>query len=190
MDKNYILLRSHIEEICRLTDQEWNYIKPFFIHKKLRKHQFLTQKHEPAPFQYWIIKGLLKTYSIDKAGREHVLHFVSEQQWTSDFGAYQNQISQTIEADCIEDSEFFCLFLKDREHLCVEIPKMAHFFRIKSHLAYTGLLHRILSLLTETAADSYHDLIQNNPDLLQRVPERFLASYLGVTSENLKAMKG
>lgn len=190
MEEKYTLLRKHIEEISRLTEEEWNYVKPFFAYKKLRKHQFLIQKNELVPFQYWIIKGLLKTYATDNEGREHILQFALEQYWTSDFEAYQNQIPSAMDIDCIEDSEFFCLYLKDREHICNEIPKMANFFRVKSHLGYIALQHRIMSLLTETAEERYNNLIKKIPGLVQRVPKKFLASYLGVTRETLSRLKG
>ncbi|MEW5677167.1 Crp/Fnr family transcriptional regulator [Flavobacterium enshiense] len=185
MEQHYQSLRKHIEEICELTDAEWNVVAPFFTHRTLKKHQFLIQKEQLVPCEYWIIKGLTKAYAIDSNGKEHILQFAMEQYWTSDFNAFQNKIPATIFIDCIEDSEFFCLKLEDREHLCHEIPKMTNFFRIKSHHGYIALQQRILSLLTETAEERYNNLIKKMPKLVQRVPKKLLAAYLGVTRETL-----
>ena len=104
--------------------------------------------------------------------------------------SYQNQTPANMYIDCIEDSEFFCLSLGDREYICNEIPKMANFFRIKSHYGYIALQQRIMSLLTETAEIRYNTLIKKLPRLIQRVPKKFLASYLGVTRETLSRLKG
>jgi CRP/FNR family transcriptional regulator len=190
MEQYYLSLRKHIEEISPLTDEEWEYVAQCFTYKTLKKHQFLVQKDELVPSEYWIIKGLLKTYAIDKEGKEHILQFAMEQYWTSDFQAFQNQVPATLFIDCIEDSEFFCLRLENRERLCREIPKMTNFFRIKSHYGYIALQQRIMSLLTETAEERYNNLIKKLPYLIQRVPKKLLASYLGVTRETLSRLKG
>lgn len=189
MEEHYLLLRKHIEEICTLTDDEWQIVSQFFTHKSLKKHQFLVQKDQLVPCEYWIIKGLTKAYAIDNNGKEHILQFAMEQYWTSDFNAFQNKVPATIFIDCIEDSEFFCLKWEDREYLCHEIPKMTNFFRIKSNLGYIALQQRILSLLTETAEERYNNLIKKLPKLIQRVPKKLLAAYLGVTRETLSRFK-
>lgn len=190
MGENYTQLRNHIEEIVPLTDEEWIFVSQFFKYKKLKKHQFLIQKDETVPAAFLIIKGLTKAYAIDSHGKEHILQFALEQHWTTDFNAFQNQIPATIYIDCIEDSEFFSLRLEDRETLCAEVPKMTNFFRIKTHYGYIALQQRILSLLTETAEERYNSLIKKLPHLVQRVPKKMLAAYLGVTRETLSRLKG
>ncbi|UUC44957.1 Crp/Fnr family transcriptional regulator [Flavobacterium cerinum] len=185
----YDLLRQHIAEICPLSDSEWEYVSQHFTFRKLRKHQFLVQKGEMVPCEFWIIKGLVKTYAIDCDGKEHILQFAMEEYWTSDFQAFQNQVPACMYMDCIEDSEFFCLKLEDREKICHEIPSMANFFRIKAHYGYIALQQRIMSLLTETAEERYNNLIKKLPRLIQRVPKKLLASYLGVTRETLSRLK-
>ncbi|AWG27184.1 Crp/Fnr family transcriptional regulator [Flavobacterium kingsejongi] len=187
---HYTLLRNHIEAICTLTDEEWEFVRGYFHHKKLRKHQFLVQKGDPVPFEFWIIQGLIKAYALDEDGKEHILQFGMENYWVSDHYAYQNKVPATLYVDCIEDSDFFCLKLEDREYMCQQIPAMANFFRTKSNLGYIALQQRILSLLTETAEQRYSKLIKKLPRLIQRVPKKLLASYLGVTRETLSRLKG
>jgi CRP-like cAMP-binding protein len=67
---------------------------------------------------------------------------------------------------------------------------MTNFFRIKTHYGYIALQQRILSLLTETAEERYNSLIKKLPHLVQRVPKKMLAAYLGVTRETLSRLKG
>lgn len=189
MEDQYLSLRKHIEAISPLTDAEWNDIASCFTHRTLKKHQFLVQKDQLVPCEYWIIQGLLKAYAIDSEGKEHILQFAMEQHWTSDFHAFQNQVPATMFIDCLEDSSFFCLRLEDRERLCRQIPGMANFFRIKSNYGYIALQQRIMSLLTETAEERYHGLLKKMPQLFQRVPKKLLASYLGVTRETLSRLK-
>ncbi|MDG4714575.1 Crp/Fnr family transcriptional regulator [Winogradskyella marincola] len=190
MQDKYQLLRQHFEEIVTLTDEEWKIIAPHFEHKKLKKHQFLIQTGQPVDCEFWIINGLIKSYAVDEKGSEHILQFAMEDYWVSDYYAFQHQIPATIFVDCIEDSEFFCLSLESREIICQKIPAMANFFRIKSNYGFIGLQQRILSLLTQTAEERYDALLFKLPKLVQRVPKKLIAAYLGVSRETLSRFKG
>lgn len=67
---------------------------------------------------------------------------------------------------------------------------MANFFRIKSNYGFIGLQQRILSLLTQTAEERYDALLFKLPKLVQRVPKKLIAAYLGVSRETLSRFKG
>ncbi len=183
------LMRQHIEELVSLTDEEWAFMEPYFVYKKLKKHQFLVQEDNMVHHEYWIIKGLLKTYALDNEGKEHILHFAREAHWTSDYQAFHHQQPAKLFVECIEDSEFFCLRYEEREMLCNKIPAMANFTRIKSNRGYVALQQRILSLLTETAEQRYQEFTMRFPDLVQRIPKKLLAAYLGVSRETLSRFR-
>lgn len=185
MHAKYNLLKQHFEEIVSLTNEEWDFIQSHFEYKSLKKHQFLIQTGQSVDFEYWIINGLVKAYSIDDKGKEHILQFAMENYWVSDHYAFQHQEPGSIFVDCLEDSEFFCLSLENREKICLEVPAVANFFRIKSNHGYINLQQRILSLLTMTAESRYEYLLNKLPKLIQRVPKKLIASYLGVSRETL-----
>lgn len=188
MDDAYLKLRNHIEEIAPLTDNEWKTVSSKFHLRHLKKHHFLIQEGQLVHHEFWIIDGLVKSYAIDNKGKEHILRFGMENYWISDYQAYQFQTPSNITVDCIEDSTFFALSFTDRENLAVEVPSMANFWRIKSNIGYIHLQQRVLSLLTQTAEERYEEIIQKMPHLIQRVPKKLLASYLGVSRETLSRL--
>lgn len=190
MQDKFHLLRQHFEEIASITDEEWNFIQSHFEYKSLKKHQFLIQVGQKVDFEYWIINGLVKTYAIDGKGKEHILLFGMEEYWVSDHFAFQHQVPSTLFIDCLEDSEFFSLSLKNREIICNQIPAIANFFRIKSNFGYISLQQRVLSHLTMTAEDRYEYMLKKLPKLIQRVPKKLIASYLGVSRETLSRFNG
>ena len=67
--------------------------------KPVKKHQFLIQVGQPVDFEYWIIKGMVKAYSIDEKGKEHILQFAMDDYWVSDHCAFQHQELGTIFVD-------------------------------------------------------------------------------------------
>ncbi|XCF07427.1 Crp/Fnr family transcriptional regulator [Tamlana crocina] len=190
MQDQHQLLRQHFEEIVTLTDEEWEFIAPHFEYKKLKKHQFLIQTGQPVDCEFWIINGLVKSYAVDDKGDEHILQFAMEEYWVSDYYAFQNKVPATTVVDCIEDSEFFCVSFESRELICQNVPAIANFFRIKANYGFINLQQRILSLLTQTAEERYDNLLFKLPKLVQRIPKKLIAAYLGVSRETLSRFKG
>jgi CRP-like cAMP-binding protein len=180
-----IELRRHFEKITLLTDQEFDYIFSHFATKKLKKHQFLIQEGDTVTNDYFVVKGLLKAYHVDKEGKEYIMQFAMEDWWVTDYQAYFSQTKATLNIDCIEEAEILCLSLHNRDKICAELHKMEHFFRRKSNMGYVALQRRILSMLNSNAKERYEQLLLQYPSLFQRVPKTLIASYLGVSRETL-----
>ncbi|HSC52039.1 MAG TPA: Crp/Fnr family transcriptional regulator [Phnomibacter sp.] len=180
-----ITLRQHIEKITPLTDQEFDYILSHFTTKKLKKHQFIIQEGDNVTNDYFVVKGLLKAYHIDKEGKQYIMQFAMEDWWISDYQAYFSETKATLNIDCVEEVEILCLSLHNREKLCADLHKIEHFFRRKSNMGYIALQRRILSLLNSNAKERYEQLLLQYPGLFQRIPKTLIASYLGVSRETL-----
>jgi len=181
-------LRQHIEEIIKLTDEEFNFILSHFEHIKKRKHQFLVQEGELVNKEYWVIKGCLKTYFFDNTDKEHILQFAMENWWTSDYEAFTNQTNANTSIDCLEDSELLYITFENRKKLTLEMHKMERFWAKKSKTGRIALQNRILSLLKNSAKERYELLLKQYPQLFQRVPKKLIASYLGVSRETLSRL--
>ncbi len=181
-------LRQHIEEITPLTDAEFDYILSHFRPKKLKKHQFLVQEGDPSPLDHFVVKGLVKAYHTDPEGKEHILQFAMENWWVSDYQAHTRQAPATLQISCLENTEVLCISMANKEKLCADLHKMEHFFRRKSNMGYIGLQQRILSLLNNNAKERYLLLMNQYPQLLQRVPKTQIAAYLGVSRETLSRL--
>lgn len=182
------LLRQHIEKITPLTEDEFAFIRSHFTLKKLRKHQFLVQEGESVPNDFFVLRGCLKAYHTNQAGKEHILQFALPDWWITDYQAYFKEAKATISVDCLEDSELLCLSLQNREQLCRQMHKMEHFFRMKLSAGYVALQQRILSLLNGSAKERYDELLELYPALFQKVPKTLIAAYLGVSRETLSRL--
>jgi CRP-like cAMP-binding protein len=182
------LLRQHIEKIIPLTGSEFEYVLSHFTRKKFKKHQFLIQQGQPVTHDYWVEKGLLKACHTDAQDKDSILQFAMEDWWVTDYQAYFNRAPASIYIDCLEPAELLCLSLHNREKLCAELHKMEHFFRKKLSAGYVALQARIVSLLGSNAKERYEQLVNQYPQLLQRVPKTLLAAYLGVSRETLSRL--
>lgn len=182
------ILRQQIEKIIPLSDTEFEYVLSHFTERRFTKHQFVVQNGQPVKFDYFILSGCLKSYHSDKDGKIHIIQFGMQDWWITDYQAYYNQAIASIDIDCIEDSEVLCLSYENREKLCAELHKMEHFFRKKTNTRNVALQQRILSLMCNNAKERYDRLLEQYPQLFQKVPKHLIASYLGVTRETLSRL--
>jgi CRP-like cAMP-binding protein len=182
------MFRQQIETIVSLTDEEFDYVMSYFTPRQLRKHQFLVQEGDLVQYNYFIVQGLTKSFYTDETGREHIVHFAMDNNWVTDAQAFHLQKKSSLNIYCLEKSEVLAISYDNIEKLCAGIEKMQYYFRKKSTEENILLQRRIQCLITNNAVNRYHDLASNYPALIQRVPKKMIASYLGVSRETLSRL--
>ncbi|WP_224998744.1 Crp/Fnr family transcriptional regulator [Cesiribacter sp. SM1] len=181
-------LREHIERLVSLTDDEFADVFSHFKIDTFKKQDFLFHKGARVNYAYFVASGLLMLVHNDESGKQHIVSFAMEDWWETDFLAFYTQTKATMSLQCLEDTTVFCILLEDYQELCARLPKMNHFFLVKSNFGHIGSQQRILSFLTSNAKERYEQLLQRYPSLIQRVPKTLLASYLGVSRETLSRL--
>ena len=181
-------LRAHIEEIIPLSDEQFDHIMGHFRTIFKRKHQFIVQEGETVNKEFWVVKGCLKSSFFDNQGKEHIIQFAMENWWVTDYDAFTNRTKARFSVDCIEDCQLLYITFEDREKLSAEMHEMERFWARKTKFAYIAAQNRVLSLLRNTASERYDLLLHQYPKLFQRVPKKWIASYLGVSRETLSRL--
>ncbi|MDR7127965.1 CRP-like cAMP-binding protein [Algoriphagus sp. 4150] len=181
-------LRKHIEEITPISDKEFDAVKPFFTIRRVLKNQYLIQQGDDAKYEYLILTGIFRVFYLDDQGKEHIIQFATENWWMSDYIAYFNQKKANMYVLCMEPGEVLCLTLEGRENLSMLLPKMEHFFRIKLTNGYMALQQRIISLLSSNPQQRYEEFANQYPNLMLKIPKKYIAEYLGVSRETLSRL--
>jgi len=181
-------LREHIEKIVPLTDEEYAFVISHFKGRKYKRHQFLIHQGDPAPCNYFVLKGLLKLVFTDDTEKQHIISFAMEDWWESDYYAFYTQTSATMSLECLEDTEVLCLSLEDYKKLCDGLQKIERFFLEKAKFGFLSAQRRIISSLTSNVKERYEQLIKQYPSLVQRIPKSLIAAYLGVSRETLSRL--
>ena len=186
----YELLHKKITKSISITDEEFDFCKTLFLPKKLRKRQYLLQEGDVCKYTAFVTKGILRSYTIDNKGTEHILQFAFEGWWMGDLYSFLTDEPSTYNMEAIENCELLLISKPSWELLLEKIPAFERYFRILIQNNLIATQQRLMGTLSETAEEKYLKLINNYSGCLQRVPQHMIASYLGITRETLSRIRG
>src|SRR5688500_3292534 len=96
------LLHKKIASIIDIKDEEFDFLKSLFLPKKFKKRQYFLQEGDICKYQAFIEKGILRSYTVDEKGSEHILQFASEGWWMADLSSYLTNEPSFLNVDAIE----------------------------------------------------------------------------------------
>lgn len=157
--------------------------------KESKKGLILQYEGDINASTYFVKKGLLRSYIVDSKGKEHIFMFAPENWIIADLEALESNEPVQLFIDCLEDSEVI-VFNKD-SLFYTDLPKDK--LAENTQLLYRRigkLQRRVLMLMGSSALERYNYFLNKYPDLLNRVPQRMIATYLGITPQALSSIRG
>jgi CRP-like cAMP-binding protein len=183
------LLFQKFDEKVQLTPAEKELCKTFFQPKKLRKRQYLLQEGDPCRYVAFVEKGMLRSYSIDEKGSEHIIQFAFEGWWIADQYSFLTGEPSVYNIDALEDCELLLITRAAEEELMEKVPKVERYFRLLLQSNVIATQRRLVSSLSQPAEKRYQELVESCPTIPQRVPQHMMASFLGITPETLSRIR-
>lgn len=157
--------------------------------KKVKKGETLQLKGDRVINDYYVRKGLLRSYTIDEKGKEHIFMFASEDWLMSDIESQVFNKTAELYIDALEDSEVEMIDRKSFRD--VDTTQYFDGNELNKLLKRVAVLQRrVLLLMSATAMERYEHFLETYPDIVQRVPQKMIASYLGITPEGLSKIRG
>ena len=185
----YETFKCYLDSRMSLTEAQHEWIWSNCAVRRLRKKQYLLQQGDIWKNNAFVCKGLLRTYSIDEKGIEHVISFAMENWWTGDRESLMSGKPSRFNIDAIEDSEIVIIEKDKFEIICKEIPsfnEMANDIIQRNFIASQIRIHESIS---SSIDEKYQSFIQRYPSFALRAPQSMIASYLGITRETLSRVR-
>lgn len=182
------LLLKGVRKHISLTTEEETFFTSLFQKKLVRKKQFLLQEGEVAKYTFFVNEGCLRSYSIDKNGFEHILQFAPPGWWITDMHSLTTQQPATLYIDVIFDGEVLAIAKEDIDKLFDKLPKFNRYFRILAENSLVTYQRRLIDNLSLSALERYEGFCKYYPSLIETLPQKQVAAYIGVTPEFLSKM--
>lgn len=172
-----------------LTETDFAALRAVLLPRDLRKHELLLREGEICHAAAYIERGGLRYYYTVE-GEERTGQFFFEHEWYADYDSFLDQKPARQSIEALEPTRVWLLPRADLYRLYDERPVFERFGRLMAEQAYRGSRARGAGLLNLTPAERYAQLLRDRPQLVQRVSQRLLASYLGLKPESLSRIRG
>lgn len=180
---------NKIKEKITLTQADEELIASYLTQKKIRKRQFFLQEGEVSKHSAFVTEGILRSYTVDDKGNEHTIQFALEGWTVADMHSFVTGEPAIYNIEALEDTTVLLINKSSQEEMLTRIPKMERYLRLQMQGAYIAMQRRLIANLSLTAEDKYKRLVDIYPDIIMRVPQHMIASYLGVTKETLSRVR-
>ncbi|GAA3980707.1 hypothetical protein GCM10022210_34990 [Mucilaginibacter dorajii] len=182
-------LTDHIKKYISLTDVEEQQIRDAITAKTIKKKSFLLEPEHVCKELYFVSKGCLRLYFINKKLNEQIILFAIENWWMTDYESLDSGRPSSYYMQAVENSEIISITKTKLDELFTAVPKLERYFRIVQQRAFAATQTRIKYIYSMSDEERYHHFSGLFPAFMQRVPQYMLASYLGFTPQFMSKIR-
>ena len=182
-------LRKHFEETDHFSDEEFETFVSYLTPVTLKKNEYFTRQGELCRYLAFVNSGCLRAYYTDDKGNEFTMYFAFLNWWTGDKTSFYSGTPARFSVQALEDSEVFRADKYNWEKALDEIPVFEKWYRVKTRKSYEATQQRLIDSQTESAEQKYLKLLKNAPEIVQRIPQHHIASYLNIKPQSLSRIR-
>jgi len=170
-------------------DTEIDLLKRHFRIRKAAKKDQLLKKGEVCKSLYFVVKGCLHTFYTTDKGEEFTRCIALENSFCWSMPSFLTQTPATENIEALIETELLVIDRDSFELLCQQIAWFRNGYQAALENLCMAYADRVKSLLTMNAGERYRELLRQNPELIRQLPNKTVASYLGITQESLSRIK-
>lgn len=169
-------------------DSELEVIMPYFEYKKFKKKSILLNIGKVSQEVFYLIRGCIRLYC-EKDGEELSTYFFTENMFAGSYDSFISRKPSKVAIETLEECEVFVLSHEAQEELYKVFPKMNEFIRKAIEQRFVLLHDLFISYLLNSPEERYLMLQKERPELLQRIPQHQISSFLGITPVSLSRIR-
>lgn len=181
-----------IRNVCSVIDldqEEIDWFVSILEPRSFEKKEMVLSSGEICRYQTFVIQGCLKIFYTDNSGLDHTVKFAIEDWWAFDLQSFVTREPAFYSIQALEDTDVFQISKSNHDLLYERIPRFEKFGRLMFQNSYILLQNRMTQNLYETAEEKYYHFTEKYPGLELRIPQKEIASYLGITPEFLSMLR-
>jgi CRP-like cAMP-binding protein len=185
----YKVLFDHIRKNAPdYPEEAFNLLMRHLEVKEVPRHTFLLRNGDICRAASYVVKGCFRCFTTNSEGVEFITQFAFEDWWVGDLQSIIHHTPAEFSIEALEDSTLLSIAARDYNHLLQHSPPFAELKQKSRAKAYQVMMNR-LAEMRESAETRYAKLLARYPGISQRVPQYYIASYLGITPESLSRLR-
>lgn len=186
---NYERIIKNISRWMALSEAEVDFFTSRLTYRKIRRRQYLLQAGDVCRHYTFVNEGCLRLFHMGVNGVEHILQFAPEDYWVADIGSFYEEVPTSLHIEALEPSEVWQISKPDLTATFATHPGFDRVFRVMMERAFIKLQKRVLLDISATAEEKYLAFVENYPQLVNRLPQTQIASFIGITPEFLSKIR-
>jgi CRP-like cAMP-binding protein len=182
-------LKKQIQSYADITEDDWQLAMPHLRLKKFRRGEYFFRAGEIEKEIGFIIRGIFRWYYINSKGDEVNYWFLFEKNFMVEYGSFITQKPSEMYIEAMQDSEILSLPRDIVLDLYRQSHRWEHFGRNIAETIYTKAASRMQDFQFRTAEERYINLLENHPDIFQKVSLSHISSYLGIKGPSLSRIR-
>jgi CRP/FNR family transcriptional regulator, cyclic AMP receptor protein len=185
----YEKIFAHLDACTALSVEQKELFSQNLQHKIYPKKAMLLTEGEVCKFEGFINRGCVRIYFTNSEGQEVILSFAIENWWISDLVSFQDQKPSKMNIETLEETEMLMLNPASKEKVLQDIPALERMYRLMVQRHLGTYQDRLFANIGLQAEERYHIFLQKYPSLSQRIPQHYIAAYLGISPEFLSRIR-
>lgn len=184
-----ILIFENIGKHITLDESEKSNILSHFTLRDVQKKEIILTQGQICKKIFYVESGSFRALNLNKEGKESTIMFAIKDWWITDMNCFVNQLPAEVSIEALEPSKIMELEHQSLEDLYLKVPKLERYFRILFQKAYVREQIRTLNSLSKPIEERFKLFLESYPSIVEKVTQKQIASYLGVTPEFLSSIK-
>lgn len=183
------VLIDSLRQMAEIKEEEVEIILNLFTEKNYKAKTYLLREGEVCRKMYFIKKGLARVSLLDRNSRDITFNFRYASQFLTDYESFETQQPAVFSISALEDMECFEISKEDFDTMCQLVASGELITRIVVYYKNLLYMNRLISFYKETPEERYIKLLEENPSLINRIPQKYLASYIGIEPQSFSRIK-
>ena len=176
------------QQIGRLSEDDESALLSIWQPATAKRKEILTRASEQEKYLYFIAEGVQRIYYFDEQGREATIIFTYEPSFGGVLDSFMLQQSSKYFYEALTPSVFLRATFGELEQLMKNRPAIESMIRNGITHSLSGVLERLVELQCFSSEEKFRKLLQRSPHILQLVPQKYLANYLGIDATNFSKL--
>ncbi len=182
-------ITNYLAFISILSNEEIAAIAQHFTSVNIQKDEYILREGQVCKFVAFVETGLLMYYKVSGEGEEMVCDFAKEGDWASQYESFTSRIPSPLFIKAIEPCLIHTISLDQLNALYTQFPAFGALAKQIVEKAFMDMIKRSLDLQHLKAEERYRKFVADYADIVQRVPQYYIASFLGIAPQSLSRIR-